>query len=400
MLLEFVKEENKNMLEIKARQGLEKVEEYKVETVPNANIVVNANESNWNLPKDILLQVQHKTQEFVFNRYPPMGTGNLGEVLAADLQVDPDKIIIGNGSSELLEKACFAFGGAGRKIAFPSPSFSMYGVYVQMADSISVPYALTAEGYVDADAVIDFCAKEKPSLLIICNPNNPTGNFNSLEKMEKILNVVSCPVIMDEAYMEFAQEPEAGEEISTLSLLDKYNNFLCFRTFSKAYGLAGLRVGYGIGSGKLISIIQKVLMPYHVNSYSLMVAQVAYENKTFFRERVQLIRSERNKMRGELAALGFRVFPSETNFLLFLPTEKLACKLAVYAETKGYQFTGNNANKAGTLIFQELLEQKILVRNFSGNAYLAGGIRLTMGTETENVKVLAAIKEICKNAEE
>ena len=388
------------MLEIKARQGLEQLEEYKVEMVPNADIVVNANEANWNLPKDVLLQVQYKTQEFIFNRYPPMGTGDFGEILAEDLHVGSDKIIVGNGSSELLEKACFAFGGAGRKIAFPYPSFSMYGVYVQMADSISAPYALTAEGYVNADAVIAFCTKERPSLLIICNPNNPTGNFNSLENMEKILAGVSCPVIMDEAYMEFAQEPESSKEISTLSLLDKYNNFLCFRTFSKAYGLAGLRVGYGIGSDKLIGIIQKVLMPYHVNSYSLMVAQVAYENKTFFRERVQLIRSERNKMRGELAGLGFKVFPSETNFLLFLPTEKLACKLAVYAETKGYQFTGNNASKAGTLIFQELLQRKILVRNFSGNFYLPGGIRLTMGTEKENVKVLAVITEICKSAEE
>lgn len=388
------------MLEMRVRSGLEKLAEYKVETVPDADIVVNANESNWNLPKAVLVQVQSKTKEFSFNRYPPMGIGSLGEVIAKDFNVGLDQIVIGNGSSELLEKACFAFGGSEHKIAFPYPSFSMYGVYVQMSDSISAPYALTAEGYIDPDAVVAFCEKEKPSILIVCNPNNPTGNFNSLENMEKILAGVSCPVIMDEAYMEFAQETEFTQEISTSSLLKKYDNFLCFRTFSKAYGLAGLRVGYGVGSTRLIGTLQKVLMPYHVNSYSLMVAQVAFENKAIFSERVNFVRKQRAKVQGELAELGFKVFPSQTNFLLFLPEENLALKLVFYAEKMGYKFTGNNENKAGALLFKELLQRKILVRDFSGNAYLPGGIRLTMGTESENIKVIAAIREICKSAEE
>ncbi len=388
------------MLEVKVRQGLDKIEEYKVELAPDADIVVNANESNWNLPKDVLLQVQYETQEFLFNRYPPMGSGNLGQVLASSLKVDPEKIIIGNGSSELLEKACFAFGGPGSKIAFPYPSFSMYGVYVQMSDSIGAPYALTEEGYINPEQVIAFCKREKPSLLIICNPNNPTGNFNSLENMEKILAGVSCPVIMDEAYMEFAMEADSEEKISTLKLLDKYNNFLCLRTFSKAYGLAGLRVGYGVGSTELSRIIQKVLMPYHVNGYSLMVAQIAYENKFFFSERVQLIRRERNKMQSKLLGLGFKVFDSATNFLLFMPKAELALKLAGYAEAKGYGFAGNNENKAGNFIFQELLQRKILVRNFAENPYLPGGLRLTMGTEEENIKIFEALSKICKSVEE
>ena len=189
------------MTEMKARLGLDKLEEYSVETVPDADIVVNANESNWNLPKEVLLQVLEETKKFAFNRYPPLDTGKLGRIIGTELHVKPEQIIIGNGSSELLEKACFAFGGVGSKIAFPYPSFSMYGVYVQMADSIGAPYMLNKDGYIEPEGVIAFCQKERPSLLIVCNPNNPTGNFNTLENIEKILAGVSCPVIMDEAYM-------------------------------------------------------------------------------------------------------------------------------------------------------------------------------------------------------
>ena len=168
------------MKEMTARLGLDKLEEYSVETVPDADIVVNANESNWNLPKEVLTQILEETKKFLFNRYPPLDTGKLGRVLGNDLHVEQEQIIIGNGSSELLEKACFAFGGMGSKIAFPYPSFSMYGVYVQMADSIGAPYTLTQDGYIDPEAVIDFCQRENPSLLIVCNPNNPTGGLVSI----------------------------------------------------------------------------------------------------------------------------------------------------------------------------------------------------------------------------
>ena len=238
-----------------ARTGLEELEEYAVEHVA-ADIIVNANESNYNLPRPIEQAVAAKLAGFPFNRYPPMQAETLRGLIAEDLALDADNIRIGNGSSELLQMACYAFGGNGRKIAFPYPSFSMYGVYTKLADSIAAPYPLTLAGYVDPDKVIEFCRAEQPALLIVCNPNNPTGNYNPLEVMEKILANVSCPVVMDEAYMEFAKgsgvDPQDLRPLnklklvagSTLALTGKYSNFMCLRTFSKAYGLAGLRVGY------------------------------------------------------------------------------------------------------------------------------------------------------------
>ena len=177
------------------RQSIEAMEEYAVESVA-ADIIVNANESNYPLPQEIAEKITQRTARFPFNRYPPIKSENLCEVIAKELDVDIDCVKIGNGSSELLEKACYVFGGPGKKIAVPWPSFSMYGEYAALSDSEEVRYPLTAEGFVDADSVISFCKEQQPSLLIVCNPNNPTGNYNSLAAMEKILANVDCPVIM------------------------------------------------------------------------------------------------------------------------------------------------------------------------------------------------------------
>ena len=119
---------------INARRGLERLEEYEVETV-DADIIVNANENNYPMPAPVLEEVLARTQNFSFNRYPPMKAENLGRLIAEDLGMDDANVRIGNGSSELLQMACYAFGGAGRRIAYPYPSFSMYGVYANLADS-------------------------------------------------------------------------------------------------------------------------------------------------------------------------------------------------------------------------------------------------------------------------
>lgn len=137
------------------RQSIEAIEEYAVESVA-ADIIVNANESNYPLPQEIAEKITQRTARFPFNRYPPIKAENLCEVIAKELDVDIDCVKIGNGSSELLEKACYVFGGPGKKIAVPWPSFSMYGEYAALSDSEEVRYPLTAEGFVDADSVIAF----------------------------------------------------------------------------------------------------------------------------------------------------------------------------------------------------------------------------------------------------
>ena len=167
------------MSEITIRSSLAGLEEYEVETI-EAKIIVNANESNYPVPASIQQEIEEKTKSFLFNRYPPIKCETLCSLIAETLGVDIDKVRVGNGSSELLQMACYAFGGAGKKIAVPYPSFSMYGVYAQMSDSEVLRYPLNVEGFLDAEAVIAFCKENQPDLLILNNPNNPTGNYNPL----------------------------------------------------------------------------------------------------------------------------------------------------------------------------------------------------------------------------
>ena len=140
------------MTMIDARKGLENLEEYQVETV-EADIIVNANENNYDMPEELRTEIQAKAASFAYNRYPPMKAETLIRLIAEDLSVDQDNVKIGNGSSELLQMACYAFGGAGRKIAVPYPSFSMYRVYAQLADSETAYYNLDENGFVDPEQV-------------------------------------------------------------------------------------------------------------------------------------------------------------------------------------------------------------------------------------------------------
>lgn len=390
------------MLEYSVRQSIADMEEYDVETI-NASIIVNANESNYPTPEVVREAVSAVVPKFPFNRYPPMKSENLREVIAKELDVDMKCIHIGNGSSELLEKVCYAFGGAGKKIAVPWPSFSMYGEYASLADSEPLRYPLTKDGYVDPDVVIELCQKEQPALLIICNPNNPTGNYNKLEDMEKIIANVDCPVVMDEAYMEFADGKEVATNDmrplnklwlvagSTLSLLNKYNNFMVFRTFSKAYGLAGMRCGYGVGSHRLMKELSKVLLPYTVNAFSLIVAECVYKNKLAYKDQIKTIRIERDKMAAELKELGFYVYDTATNFVCFRPDGDIAEYMAD-AYQRRYAQDKQGLEAAGKYLFKELLGQSILTRDFTGHPILKGCLRITVGTPEENKIIIEAIK--------
>ncbi|WP_317303141.1 histidinol-phosphate transaminase [Acidaminococcus timonensis] len=381
------------MSNIQARDTLSRIEEYQVETVPDADIIVNANETNWDMTPELRLELGQRLAEHAFNRYPSMHGEDLCAAIAAKLGFDPELVAIGNGSSELLEKACYAFGGPGRKIACPTPSFSMYQTYAILADSEPVLFPLTADGFVDPDVVIDFAKEQKPSLLVICNPNNPTGNYNSRDAMEKIIRNVDCPVIMDEAYLEFAVEEGDPRQLSTMDLVKEVDNLLVLRTFSKAYGLANLRIGYGIGSKEVMKTLKKVLLPYTVNGFSILTAELLFSKPEVLKERVDMVVSGRRYLREHLEAMGFRVLPSATNFLLALPAGKVLEKLADAAGARDLP-SMEKARAAGSYLFHELLKKRVLIRDFSQNNRLPGGLRISVGTAEENPMIIRAIKEI------
>ena len=202
-------------------------------------------------------------------------------------------------------------------------------------------------------------------------------------------------MVMDEAYLDFAIEEGDPRKLTTLELVHEVDNLLVLKTFSKAYGLANLRVGYGIGSKAVMKVLHKVVLPYMTNGISLQTAKLLFSKPQVLADRVKAIVSGRTYLREGLEKLGFNIMPSATNFLLVRPVGKVLETLV----KKGNIQAADEAAKqkaAGAFLFKQLLDRKILIRNFSQNPYLPGGLRISIGTEEENKMIVEAVTDIVK----
>ena len=311
-------------------------------------IKVNANESTLNLPPLVAERVMNRLAMTAFNRYPNEEYYSLVEQIAKNFSVDSAQILLGGGSSEIIEKVFHAFGGAGRKVVYPQPSFSMYKIYAKAAEAEGVPFDLDERFDLDVDAFIATVKEVGASLAVVCNPNNPTGNALTPAQVEKIAASIDCAFLLDEAYVEF---------------------YGLARTFSKAYGMAGARVCYMIAQPDVTRMINKCFMPYHMNVLTLAAADIVYQMRDEFVPRLQMIIAERKRMFKRLENLeGVEVFPSETNFILI--------RLPRASELKDY-----------------LESLDIGVRYFSPSAFgLKDCLRISIGTRMENDKVFSAIR--------
>ena len=328
----------------------------------NYRVKVNANESTLNLPPRVEERVINRLALLAFNRYPNEEYYSLVEQIAKNFSVNAAQILLGGGSSEIIEKVFHAFGGAGKKVVFPQPSFSMYKIYAKAAESEGVPFDLDERFNLDVDKFIATVKNVGANLAVVCNPNNPTGNALTPAQIEKIAASIDCAFLLDEAYIEFYGR-------SCVNLVAKYPNLLVARTFSKAYGMAGARVGYMIAQAEVTRMINKTFMPYHMNTLSLTAADIVYQMRDEFIPRLQMTIAERKRMSEQLKNLrGVQVFPSETNFIL-IRLER-AEELKNYLESLG-----------------------IGIRYFSPNAFgLKDCLRISIGTRMENDEVFNAMK--------
>jgi len=341
------------------RPGLENMKPYSVEE-KEWDIKLDANESPNNLPPLVWERVMNQLEYLAFNRYPDMAVRELRAQIAENFNTNVQNVQVGNGSSEIIMALCQVFGGAGRSIVFPVPSFSMYAVYTQLSDSQPVPVRLNEDFSVSRDKVLAAAEESNAKLIILCNPNNPTGTVMPHEDIEYIVSQAKCPVLVDEAYFEFYGE-------SAVDLMAKYENIIIARTFSKAYGLAAARVGYVLGTASIIAMLDRVLMPYHINSLSLATAEILYQMRDEFMPSLEQIVAERIRLAAALEGIaGIKVYPSETNFLLI--------KTAKSKELGAY-----------------LSAKNIGIRDFSVVPGLINCIRLTVGTPLENGNLLKAI---------
>ncbi|MFA5577193.1 MAG: histidinol-phosphate transaminase [Tissierellaceae bacterium] len=292
------------------------------------------------------------------NRYPDDSSKKLREKLAQTLGKDSDELVIGNGSSELIAYSMNAYLDVGEVVVSISPSFSMYEIYTIINKGSYEKYPLTNMSELDIEGFIEFARKKKAKLVVLSNPNNPTGSVISREDIRKIVGSLDAMVILDEAYIEFS---DLGMEDDTR----EFENLIVLRTFSKAMGLAGLRLGYMIAHKDTIECINRIRSPYNVNTLSQNTGIKALESMDLIRGNIELIRSERARMKLYLEEKGYRPIPSQGNFLFFYGGGDLGRKLA---------------------------HKGVAIRGFGGE--LEGYYRLTIGSLEENEGFIKALEEV------
>ncbi|KAF0849722.1 histidinol-phosphate transaminase [Nocardia caishijiensis] len=292
------------------------------------------------------------------NRYPDNQVTELRTALADFLGVSVANVAVGCGSvalcQELVQITC---GAATDEVVFAWRSFEAYPIVTQVGNATAVPVPLTADHRHDLDAMAE-AITERTRLIFVCNPNNPTGTAHPRAALERFLDRVppQVLVVLDEAYYEYLRLPSTdGIEIGRTR-----PNVVVLRTFSKAYGLAGLRVGYAVGDPEVITALLKVHIPFSVNRVAQAAAIASLEARGELLDRTEVLISERTRVREALLAAGYEVPPSEANFV-WLP---LGARSLEFAE----------ASAAGG----------VLVRPFAGD-----GVRVTIGDPHENDRFLA-----------
>jgi histidinol-phosphate aminotransferase len=263
------------------------------------------NTNLWGAAPSALRELRATTEETV-TRYPAAYEPALREALATYAGVSPDMIVAGCGSDDVLDSAIRAFGEPGEALCLPAPSFSMIPVFARVSGLTPVEVPLTAQLDADVPAMLATGAR----ITYLCSPNNPTGGAFSRETVEQIVRRAPGLVIIDQAYSEFG-----GESFTDLVLADR--PVLVTRTLSKAFGLAGLRIGYGVGSPDVVGEIMKARGPYKVNALGERAAIAALENdQPWVVEHVADVVANRARFRQELAVRGMTSLRSDANFVL------------------------------------------------------------------------------------
>jgi histidinol-phosphate aminotransferase len=330
---------------------------YQAKEIP-CRVKLDANESPYGFADGYKVLKSVKT-----NRYPDPEAKALKRLLAKEWGIRPANILQGNGSDELIYYLITAFGGP---VLYPVPTFSMYGIIAQALGEKGIGIPLDTDFDLDGGRMAGAIRKEKPKLVFLSSPNNPTGNCFSSEKMLQIIEATSSKslVVVDEAYHPFASEK------GFLPLLGDYENLVIMRTLSKI-GLAGLRVGFLIASEEIIEQVNKVRLPFNLNALSQAMAAEIMKHKALLRQHIRAIVRARERVFAELSNVeGVDPYPSEANFILFRVQD---------AER----------------VYQGLLGKGVLVRHMKG--VVEGCLRVTIGTPEENRIFLKALKGIVKS---
>jgi histidinol-phosphate aminotransferase len=316
-----------------------------------ARVRLDRNENPFDLPSGLKKDLMGELSKIPLNRYPPAYPRELEKKIAEFHDLEPENVMVANGSDELIGLILKVF--EGDHIVISSPTFGMYGFFATLEgiETVDVPLDENFQlGDVEAFS-------ENARAIFICSPNNPTGNVQPRKRITEVLET-GAPVVLDEAYAEFAGE-------SNIDLIRDYDNLIVLRTFSKAFGLAGARIGYAVASGETMSYLRRVLPPFSVSSLSLKAAEFMLEHTDYVNHVIRYIVEERERLYREFRKYAY---PSKANFLLM--------------KLDAHDF---------------LLERGIAVLKLSGR--LEGHIRVTVGKKEENDALIESLKEFIEKEE-
>ena len=333
--------------------------------VPGArpvSVKLNQNESPFDLPPALKRELLEAFFQIDFNRYPSEHPVRITQAIESQCGVEAGSVLVGNGSNELTYTLGMCFVGQGDAVITPTPMFSLYESMVRLHGGTPIRVECTPTYQVDTDAIIDAVEHHQPPLTILTTPSNPTGLAIPKKDIERIVRAAEGFVVIDEAYNEF--NPEG----SALDLQMKYPNVIILRTLSKAFGLAGLRLGYLVARPEIIAEMMKSRLPFMVDRLAEQVGLLLLRHEDLVRDRVEQIKVYTEALHRELSAMdGVEVLPTNTNFILFR--------------------TGQDAAD----LLDKLANNDVLVRNMGGYEQLQGFLRVTSGTPPENKAFLDAL---------
>ncbi|MEW6446821.1 MAG: histidinol-phosphate transaminase [Bacillota bacterium] len=325
-------------------------------------IKLDANENPYDFAPEVLAEIFRGVNGQTFVRYPDPMAVDLRRALAKYTGFAPENILAGNGSDELILTLLLTFGTGGR-VLVATPTFSMYGIHARIAGAVPVEVPRLPDFSLDLPVLLQEAAVPGTRMIIICSPNNPTGNTVAREAIEALVEGTKGLVLLDEAYAEFA-----GESCS--HLVHRYPRLVVLRTFSKAFGLAGLRVGYILADRAVVNELLKVKQPFNLNAFSQIAALTVLEHLPVFEERIRKIIADREGLYRSLKEIpDVEVFPSRANFLLF-----------------------RTPLPAGT-VYEGLLKHRVLIRNVEGPG-LERCLRVNVGTPAENAAFVKALVDV------
>ncbi len=302
---------------------------------------------------------------YTLNRYPDPLQKQLKQALAPIKRVAPEEIFTGNGSDEAIDLLMRAFCEPGKnRIVITPPTYGMYRVCAHI-NNVAVDEALLNDDFsLNPRRVLDTCM-EHTRLIFLCSPNNPTGNVMAHQSVQEILLSFNGLVVIDEAYIDFADSQ------SWLTRLHDFDNLVVLQTFSKAWGLAGARLGMAFAHPSIIDILNKIKYPYNVNQLSQKAALDALNHRSTYESYVKNIRRERDWLSAELKKIPFIdfVWPSQANFILI-------------------------RSRQAEDVYKRLAEKGILIRNRNRQALCVGCLRITVGSRAQNEQLIAALQSL------